>query len=131
MRLELEGVRVCVAGREERSSTSIANASAYVVIVITVLMDRAVTLVSCYLANLGGETAVSHLLVAPGHSETFSQRVLSGLTGQSHARACLLDHAAELRDVLAELEDRAKVSVDVDDCALQLAAGVWRRRVTG
>jgi len=32
-----------------------------------------------------------------------SQGVLDGLPGQSHARACLLDHAAQLRDAVGEL----------------------------
>jgi hypothetical protein len=49
------------------------------------------------------------------------------MPGQTHARAFLLDHAGELRDVVSELlgED---VRVDVGERALASAATVWRRR---
>jgi hypothetical protein len=113
---------VRVDERPERCSSSIENVSAYVVTVITVFEDRAATLVSTYLANLAGETAVSHMRLSPGRRASFAQRVLAGLPGQSHPRACLLDHAAELRAVLAELDERGGVAVvDVEDRALLLA----------
>jgi hypothetical protein len=70
------------------------------VVLSSVLESRAVTLVSCYLADLGDPAAVSHMCLARGQLPAVAQRVLGGLPGQSHARACLLDHAAELRDAL-------------------------------
>ena len=65
----------------ERCSTSLEALSGYVVTVISVVQSRAVTLVSCYLATLGGETAVSHMSLVPGQRPSFSQRLLEGMTG--------------------------------------------------
>jgi hypothetical protein len=126
MRVQLEGLEVRLGERRERCSSSIQNASAYVVTVITVLEDRAATLVSTYLANLSGETAASHMRLSPGQRPAFTQRVLAGLPGQSHPRACLLDHAAELRTMLGELAENDRVAVvDVEDRALFLASRVF------
>jgi hypothetical protein len=50
------------------------------------------------------------------------------MAGQTHARACLLDHALELRDALDELIPDEEVIVDVSDDALARAAAVWRER---
>jgi hypothetical protein len=55
-----------------------------------------------------------------------SSSTISGLTGQSYVRACVLDHAAELRDALGELAGRADASVEVTERALLLAAQVRR-----
>ena len=111
----------------ERCATAIENASGYVVILSSVLEGRAVTLVSCYLADLGGPAAVSHMRLAPGQPPRVAQRVLEGLPGQSHARACLLDHAAELRDALGELLEDEEVSVELAEDTLEQAARVWSR----
>jgi hypothetical protein len=43
---------------------------------------------------------------------------------ETHARACLLDHAAELRGML-DPDGEEAVSVEVSDAALAHAAGVW------
>jgi hypothetical protein len=51
--------------------------------------------------------------------------VLEGLPGQSHARACLLDHAAELRDAVGELLEDEDVSVELAEETLEQAARVW------
>ena len=77
------------------------------------------------LADLVGTTAVSHLRLAPGQRPAIAQRVLEGLPGQSHARACLLDHAAELRGALEELLEDEEVSVELAEATLELAARVW------
>jgi hypothetical protein len=82
------------------------------------------TLVSTYLANLSGETAASHMRLSPGRRVEFAQRVLAGLPRQSHPRACLLDHAAELRR-LADLDENDRLVVDVEDRALLLASRVF------
>ena len=97
------------------------------VVLSSVLESRAITLVSCYLADLGGPTAVSHMRLAPGRAPQVAQRVLGGLPGQSHARACLLDHAAELRDALGELLEDEEVSVELAEDTLEQAARVWSR----
>jgi hypothetical protein len=97
------------------------------VVVLSVLESRAVTLVSCYLADLAGPTAASHMRLAPGQPPRVAQRVLEGLPGQSHARACLFDHAAELRDAVGELLEDEEVSVELGEETLELAARVWSR----
>jgi hypothetical protein len=127
MRLELEGLEVRADEWSERCATAIENASGYVVVLSSVLESRAVTLVSCYLADLAGPPAVSHMRLAPGRCPVIAQRVLEGLPGQSHARACLLDHAAELRDALGELLEGEEISVDLAEETLEQAARVWSR----
>jgi hypothetical protein len=127
MRLELDGLVVRADEWSERCATAIENASGYVVVLSSVLEIRAVTLVSCYLADLAGPTAASHMRLAPGPPSRVSQRVLSGLAGQSHARACVLDHAAELRDALGELLEDEEVSVELAEETLEQAARVWSR----
>jgi hypothetical protein len=56
--------------------------------------------------------------LAPGRSAGFSQRMLEAMPGETHARACLLDHAAELCDALDELLKDAQVTVEVPEGAL-------------
>src|SRR5438067_426272 len=66
MRVELQGLEVRGGEGSERCATVIENAGGYVVVLSSVLESRAVTVVSCYLADLGGgPTAVSHLRVLP------------------------------------------------------------------
>jgi len=125
MRLELDGVEVWADEWRERCATTIQAAGAYVMVVETVVPSRSAGLSSCYLADLSGRTAVSHLRRAPGSPSAFSQRVLSGMPGATLARACLLDHAAELQ-ALVDPEGEEAVSVEVSDAALARAATVWR-----
>jgi len=47
------------------------------------------------------------------------------LSGSHHGRVWLLDHAAELRQLLADHLALADVIVDVDDHALEQAERVW------
>jgi hypothetical protein len=124
MRLELEGVQASGNEWRERCSTTIQAAGAYVIVVETVLLGRGVALSSCYLAGLSGSTAVSHLQKVPKVPAAFSQRLLAVMPGETHARACLLDHAAELRGML-DPDGEEAVSVEVSDAALAHAAGVW------
>jgi len=56
----------------------------------------------------------------------FEQRTLH-LTGSTHARGCLLDHAMALRELLAELLGRDDVRVDVDERVLEQAERVWEQ----
>ena len=125
MRVELQGLEVRGAGWRERCATAIENAGGYVVVLSSVLESRAVTVVSCYVADLEGPTAVSHMRLLAGRPRQVAQRVLEGLAGQSHARACLLDHAAELRDTLGELLEHEEVSVEVAEATLEQAVRVW------
>ena len=126
MRLELEGVEVWADEWRERCSTTIQAAGAYVIVVETVVPSRTAGLSSCYLADLKGRTAVSHLRRAPGSPAVFSQRVLTGLAGVTLARGCLLDHAAELQAFLDPDSEEA-LHVELSDAALARAATVWRQ----
>ena len=125
MRRELEGVEVVANAKRERCSTSVQTASAYVVTLISVLESRALTLVSAYVGNVGGETAVTHLRLAPGQRAGRVQRPLAGMAGETHLRACLLEHASELRDFLEEI-DGEEARVEIADMALEQAAAMWR-----
>jgi len=125
MRVELPGLQVVADEWSEWCATTIENAGGYVVTVSSVLTSQAVTLVSSYLADLAGPTAVSHLRLVPGLPPQVSQRVLEGLPGQSHPRACLLDHAAQLRDAVGELLVDEEVGVEVGEETLERASRVW------
>ena len=125
MRLELEGVEVWADEWHERCATTIQAAGAYVIVVETVVPSRTAGLSSCYLADLKGRTAVAHLRRALHCAPVFSQRVLAVMPGETHARACLLDHAAQLRAML-DPDGEEAVSVEVSDAALARAAAVWR-----
>jgi hypothetical protein len=125
MRLELHGLQVLADEWSEWCATVIENAGGYAVTVSSVLVSRAVTLVSCYLADLAGASAVSQLRLASGQRPAVSLRVLDGLPGQSHARACLLDHAAQLRDAVGDLLVDEEVGVELGEETLERASRVW------
>ena len=124
MRLELSDVEVRGRSWRERCASTIENASAYVVSVITVVESRAVALVSAYVGDLSGATAVTHMCLAPGQRASFHQQVLSAMPGVSHPRACLLDHAAEMRALLEEMLEEPVV-VEIPEASLEQASRVW------
>jgi hypothetical protein len=125
VRHALDDITVAIASTIEPSSTTIATVGAYVVVVATTLPDRAIGLTSCYLGELDGETAVTHLHLGRGPRERLVQRILeAGHAGVTHARTCLLDHAAELRASVAEVTEQ-HVTVDVGARALEQAAQAW------
>ena len=125
VRRVLDDFIVTLAAIVEPSSTTIASVGAYVVVVATTLPNRAIGLTSCYLGELDGDTAVSHLHLGPGPHERLSQRVLpSQQPCLTHARTCLLDHAAELQNAVSEVTEQ-HVSVDVGPRALEHAASAW------
>lgn len=124
-RVALSAISLTLDGEPERSSTTVGAVGAYAVVVATALPQRGVTLTSCYLADMISDIAVSHLCSAPGHGAHIQQRVLpADQPGQTHARVCLLDHAAELQAALASLINAA-VAIDVGPVALELAARAW------
>jgi len=126
MRRELDGVEVSADGWRERCATTIEAAGGYVVVVTSVVQSRAITLISCYLGDLlRAETGVSHLCLVPGERTRIAQRTLGEIAGQTHARACLLDHVAQLRERLDELTDQ-EVRIELDEQALVQAAAAWR-----
>jgi hypothetical protein len=125
VRVLLEAVKVAIDGRTEPSSITLATAGGYVFVVATTLPEQAVGLTSCYLGQLGGAIAASHLHLGPEQHERFAQRLLAPEQGRaSVAGACLLDHAAELQSALAE-RTGSRVAVDVGIAALRRAAEAW------
>ena len=124
MQLELSGVEVRSESWSERCRCTIENASAYVVTVITVIESRSLSLVSAYVADLSGRTAVTHMRLAPDGAASFEQQLLGGFPGVSHPRACLLDHAAELRALVEELVEEPVV-VEIPGASLKHASTVW------
>jgi hypothetical protein len=125
MRLELEGVEISAGGWRQRCETEIASAGGYVVAVTTVVPDRNVTLASSYLSSLAGATAACHMRLGAGEV-TFDHRVVE-LAGVTHARGYLLDHAAELRGLVARLLSSQNVRVEILDEALSRAERVWQQ----
>ena len=126
MRQRISGLRLLLDGRPIDGETVVQEAGGYVLVVETVVPPAGLALTSCYLADLGGDTAVSHMRLLPGGRTAFRQGVLGRLPGQTHARGCLLDHVTELR-AAAELELGAGVVFKVDDSALEHAGRVWLR----
>ena len=124
MQLELSDVEVRGESWIERCPCTIENASAYVVTVITVIESRSLSVVSAYVADLSGATAVTHMRLAPGRVASFEQQVLGGFPGVSHPRACLLDHAAELQALVEELLEESVV-VEIPEASLEHASTVW------
>jgi hypothetical protein len=125
VRIELDSLRVEIGGATVRSSTTIGSVGGYVVVVATTVSDQALGLTSCYLGQLDGAIAASHLRLGPGGYERLSAQVLPRAPHVAeHARACLLDHAAELQQAIADLTG-AEVLVDVAASALERAVEAW------
>jgi len=128
VRHALPDVTITIAGDEQRSSSTIATVGGYVVVVATALPAAGTTLTSCYLGQISGDTAATHLLLTPRDGAEFEHRVVPGQLGEDHARACLLDHAAELQVALTPAED-VQVQIDVGPVALTRAAAAWSQPV--
>jgi hypothetical protein len=125
VRIELDSFRVTVAGELASSSTTIGTVGAYVVVVATTAPAQLLNLTSCYLAALGGAIAASHLRLGPTGGEHLRVEILGRPAHvDEHARACLLDHAAELQHALVDLTG-GDVSVDIDPHALERAVDAW------
>jgi hypothetical protein len=126
-RIALTGIDVTIDAVAQDSSTTIGAVGGYAVVVATALPQIGVTLTSSYLAAMIGDIAASHLCSVPGGPPIIDQHVLPGdQPGQTHAQACLLDHVAEVRNVLDALHrSAATVTVDIADDTLQRADRAW------
>ena len=124
MREPLAGVTMRLDGTATPSSTTIAAVGGSVLVLATAAPRLPLTLTSCYLARSDGALAVSHLRLVTDE-ETFSQYVIP--PAELHATlagACLLEHAAALRDAAGEIT-AATITVDVDLDTLERAAEAW------
>jgi predicted NUDIX family NTP pyrophosphohydrolase len=123
MRVQLEGVRVTVGGDRLECSTELISTGGFVVTAITVVADVGVQLLSSHVAGLQGPAAVTHMVSAAGVPR-FEQHTVQ-LAGVTLARACLLDHAAQLRGLLAGEHMLEDVRVDIEERTLTDAQRVW------
>ena len=120
MREPLAGVTVRLDGTPTPSTTTIAAVGGSVLVLATAAPALPLALTSCYLARSDAALAVSHLRLT-ADEETFSQYVIAPATLHATlAGACLLEHAATLRDAAA-----AAITVDVDPDTLDRVAETW------
>src|SRR3954471_6057152 len=113
MREPLAGVTVRLDGTPTPTTTTIAATGGSVLVLATAAPALPLALTSCYLARSDGALAVTHLRLS-ARQETFNQ--YAPPPGQLHATlagACLLEHAATLRDA-AEHTTAAAITIDVD-----------------
>ena len=123
MRMRLHGVEISIDGHSTRGELEIAAFGAYSVSVTTVLEQQSALLVSTYVIDLNGQAAAVDLWRA-SHGPEFYHRDLE-LLGVALARACVLDHSAQLRELLADELPAATVSVEISEPALLSAERVW------
>jgi hypothetical protein len=126
--IALTGIDVAIDAVAQDCSTTIGAIGGYAVVLSTTLPAVGVTLTSSYLAAMVGDIAASHLSSVPGGPPIIDQHVLPGdRPGRTHAHACVLDHVAELRDVLDAVHaSAALVTVAIADAALERADRIWR-----
>ena len=122
-RLEL-AVSVEVDGQPVPSETLFGHLGAYLVAISTTLAERQlpVTLTSSCLGGPSGQTAVSHLLLAPGQAPLIEQRTADAEelpVWHAGRRRLLLDHAARWQAAISTLGHDCRVQVS--DHALELA----------
>src|SRR3954447_10340392 len=124
MRAPLTGITVRVDGTPIAASTTIAAVGANVLLLTSAIPGRATTLPSCYLARSDAALAVSQLA-----SDAIDERLTQPQIAPSEhhstlAGACMLEHDAALRELLAD-RTGGLVSVDVDPDTLERAADAW------
>ena len=126
-RTVLSAIDIAIDAVPQASETTIGAVGAYAVILTTALPALGVTLTSSYLAAMVGDIAASHLTSVPGGPPIIDQHVLPGhQPGRTHAQACVLDHVAEVRDVLEAFHaSAATVTVTIADTTLEQADRAW------
>jgi len=123
----LSAIDIAIDNIPQASETTIGAVGAYAVILTTALPELGITLTSSYLAAMIGDIAASHLTSVPGGPPIIDQHVLPGRQpGQTHAQTCLLDHVAEVRNVLdAFHRSSALVTVAIANATLAEADRTW------
>ena len=107
-------------------TTAIGAIGAHVLVLVlsTAIPGRGTTLTSSYLARSDAAMAVSRLIADAGGERLRQHTVAPTDHHATLAGACLLDHAAALRELLTEQPD-ALVTVDVDLSTLTSVARNW------
>ncbi len=123
----LSAIDIAIDALPQASETTIGAVGAYAVILTTALPELGITLTSSYLAAMIGDIAASHLASVSGGPPIIDQHVLPGQQpGRTHAQACVLDHVAEVRNVLdAFCGSVATVTVTIADDTLEHADRAW------
>jgi hypothetical protein len=123
----LSAIDIAIDGVPQASETTMGALGGYAVVLTTTLPELGITLTSSYLAAMVGDIAASHLCSVPGGPPIIDQHVLPGhQPGQTHAQICLLDHVAEVRNVLdAYHRSGALVTVAIADATLEQADRTW------
>ncbi|MEJ7894200.1 MAG: hypothetical protein WKF94_16345 [Solirubrobacteraceae bacterium] len=123
----LTAIDIAIDAVPQASETTIGAVGGHAVILTTTLPTIGVTLTSSYLAAMVGDIAASHLCSVPGGPPIIDQHVLPGQQpGRTHAQACVLDHVAEVRNVLdAFCGSVATVTVTIADDTLEHADRAW------
>jgi hypothetical protein len=111
-------LEITLDGAPVRSETRVASAGAYVLVLSSVLPDHAIELHSSYVGHPGTPTQASHLMLAPGisnsgaveHDETSIPVIIA-------RRRCIYDHLQRLQDFLAELGHTFQIPL-ADDALL-------------
>jgi len=125
---DLPGIAIVVDDVDTPCSSAIDTIGGYVVVLTTSVTPLAVTVTSTYIGAINGDTAVTHLRLAPRRAAQLHQHILSGpQAGETHARSCLLDHTAELQQLLVELTNDA-VKILIGPAALECAARAWQQQ---
>ena len=128
-RTPLSAIDIAIDNVAQASETTIGAVGAYAVILTTTLPELGITLTSSYLAAMIGDIAASHLTSVPGGPPIIDQHILPGRQpGRTHAQACVLDHVAEVRDVLEAYHatSDATVTVTIGDATLEHADRAWQ-----
>lgn len=111
-------VRVLLDGRSVRSRTRVTTVGPHVLVLDTVIPDRAVQLHSIYTGHPKVRTLASHLLLTPDLNETLSAEHEHDAIPVVHARRrCLYDHLHHLHDLLRR--DGTEANIPIDDEAIR------------
>lgn len=111
-------IEITLDGAPERFETRLASAGAYALVLSSVLPDHAIELHSSYLGHPGAPTRVSHLMLAPGITDSESVEHDESLIPVMVARRrCIYDHLQRLQDFLAELGHTVQIPL-ADDALL-------------
>ncbi len=111
-------IEITLDGAPERFETRLASAGAYALVLSSVLPDRAIELHSSYLGHPGAPTRASHLMLAPGITDSESvEHDESSIPVMVARRRCIYDHLQRLQDFLAELGHAVQIPL-ADDALL-------------
>lgn len=111
-------IDITLDGQPESFKTLVASAGAYALVLSSVLSGRAIELHSSYLGHPGASTQASHLLLAPGVSESETiEHDQTSIPVMVARRRCLYDHLQRLQDHLSGLGHIALIPL-ADDALL-------------